>query len=485
MASRNTNINILSQIDKPTLVLYIILVLWGWVTIYAASYNFDDTSIFSMDSRAGKQLLWMGLTTILAFGILSIDHRKFEAYAYPLYALTIFILILTIFIAPNIKGSHSWIVLGPVRVQPAEFSKFAVALCLARFISAYNFTLKNLSNLVKAILLIVVPALIIILQRETGSALVYLAFTLVLFREGMSGLILLTGVGSITYFILALKYAETFWGITCVGDLLVLILILGVLVMMTILRYKKRGTFRNMLIICSSIALITGIINIFTPVNWEYALYAMILATSIYTFILSVKTNTTKLLLPIGIAVASILFMLSVNYMFNNVLEPHQQSRIKVSFGMEDDPRGVGYNVNQSKIAIGSGGFFGKGYLSGTQTKLKYVPEQDTDFIFCTVGEEFGFVGSTFLILLYVSLVLRIITLAERQRDAFARVYGYCVASIFIFHIVINLGMVLGISPVIGIPLPFFSYGGSSLWSFTILLFILLRIDASRTERGY
>ena len=255
--------------------------------------------------------------------------------------------------------------------------------------------------------------------------------------------------------------------------------------MMTTSRYKKRGSFKIILIICSSVALVTGIINIFTPVNWVYALYGMITATSIYTFIISVKANTTKLLLPIGIAAASILFMLSVNYMFNNVLEPHQQSRIKVSFGMEDDPRGVGYNVNQSKIAIGSGGFFGKGYLAGTQTKLKYVPEQDTDFIFCTVGEEFGFVGSTFLIILYVALVLRIITLAERQRDAFARVYGYCVASIFIFHIVINLGMVLGISPVIGIPLPFFSYGGSSLWSFTILLFILLRIDASRTERGY
>ena len=411
------------------------------------------------------------------------DTRLLEAYAYPIYGVTILILILTIFIAPNVKGSHSWIVLGPVSIQPAEFSKFAVALCLARFMSAYNFVLKQPSNFIRAVLIIFVPLLIIILQKETGTALVYLAFSLVLFREGMTGLILMACIGSITYFILALKYAETFWGITCVGELLVLILINTILIFMVSTTYKKRGAFRIMYIICLSVALIAGITNIFIPVNWVYVLYIIIVANSIYTLILSLKTNSIKLLQPIAVAVVSIIFMFSVNYIFNSVLEPHQQSRIKVSFGMEDDPRGVGYNVNQSKIAIGSGGFFGKGYLSGTQTKLKYVPEQDTDFIFCTVGEELGFVGSTLLIVLYVSLILRIIAISERQRDAFGRIYGYCVASIFIFHLCINVGMVLGISPVIGIPLPFFSYGGSSLWGFTILLFTLLRIDASRTGR--
>lgn len=471
------------MIDKPTIVLYLILIFWGWFTIYAASYNFDDTSIFSFDGRAGKQLLWIGCASIIAFVIMMFDTRLLEAYAYPIYGVTILILILTIFIAPNVKGSHSWIVLGPVSIQPAEFSKFAVALCLARFMSAYNFVLKQPSNFIRAVLIIFVPLLIIILQKETGTALVYLAFSLVLFREGMTGLILLASVASITYFILALKYAETFWGITCVGEFLVLTLILGTLIMMVKSIYKKRGTFRVMSLTCVAIAAITGIINIFIPVNWVYALYAMIAANSIYTLILSLKTNSIKLLQPIAVAIVSIMFMFSVNYIFNSVLEPHQQSRIKVSFGMEDDPRGVGYNVNQSKIAIGSGGFFGKGYLSGTQTKLKYVPEQDTDFIFCTVGEELGFVGSTILIALFVALILRIITISERQRDAFGRIYGYCVASIFIFHLCINIGMVLGISPVIGIPLPFFSYGGSSLWGFTILLFTLLRIDVSRTGR--
>ena len=471
------------MIDKPTVIIYLILIFWGWFTIYAASYNFDDTSIFSFDGRAGKQLLWIGCASIIAFIIMMFDTRLLEAYAYPIYGVTILILILTIFIAPNVKGSHSWIVLGPVSIQPAEFSKFAVALCLARFMSAYNFVLKQPSNFIRAVLIIFIPLLIIILQKETGTALVYLAFSLVLFREGMTGLILLACVASITYFILALKYAETFWGITCVGELLVLTLIVGTLIMMTKSIYKKRGTFRIMSLICVAIAAITGVINIFIPVNWVYALYAMIATNSVYTLILSLKTNSIKLLQPIAVAIVSILFMFSVNYIFNSVLEPHQQSRIKVSFGMEDDPRGVGYNVNQSKIAIGSGGFFGKGYLSGTQTKLKYVPEQDTDFIFCTVGEELGFVGSTILIALFVALILRIITISERQRDAFGRIYGYCVASIFIFHLCINVGMVLGISPVIGIPLPFFSYGGSSLWGFTILLFTLLRIDASRTGR--
>ena len=481
MGSRNTNI--FALIDKPTVIIYLILIFWGWFTIYAASYNFDDTSIFSFDGRAGKQLLWIGCASIIAFIIMMFDTRLLEAYAYPIYGVTILILILTIFIAPNVKGSHSWIVLGPVSIQPAEFSKFAVALCLARFMSAYNFVLKQPSNFIRAVLIIFIPLLIIILQKETGTALVYLAFSLVLFREGMTGLILLACVASITYFILALKYAETFWGITCVGELLVLTLIVGTLIMMTKSIYKKRGTFRIMSLICVAIAAITGVINIFIPVNWVYALYAMIATNSVYTLILSLKTNSIKLLQPIAVAIVSILFMFSVNYIFNSVLEPHQQSRIKVSFGMEDDPRGVGYNVNQSKIAIGSGGFFGKGYLSGTQTKLKYVPEQDTDFIFCTVGEELGFVGSTILIALFVALILRIITISERQRDAFGRIYGYCVASIFIFHLCINVGMVLGISPVIGIPLPFFSYGGSSLWGFTILLFTLLRIDASRTGR--
>ena len=425
----------------------------------------------------------MGCASVIAFIILMLDTRLLEAYAYPIYGVTILILILTIFFAPNVKGSHSWLVLGPVSIQPAEFSKFAVALCLARFMSSYNFTLKRLSNFIRAVLIIMVPLLIIVLQKETGTALVYLAFSLVLFREGMSGLILVAGIGSITYFILALKYAETFWGATCVGELIVLILINIVLMIMTANKYKKRGTFKIMSIITLSVVAITGIINIFINVNWVYAMYTIITANSVYTLIVSLKSNSIKLLQPILVAIVSVFFMFSVNYIFNNVLEPHQQSRIKVSFGMEDDPRGVGYNVNQSKIAIGSGGFIGKGYLAGTQTKLKYVPEQDTDFIFCTVGEELGFVGSTSLIILYIAFILRIITISERQRDAFGRIYGYCVASIFIFHLAINIGMVLGISPVIGIPLPFFSYGGSSLWGFTILLFTLLRIDASRTGR--
>lgn len=481
MGSRNTNI--LSLIDKPAVIIYVLLIVWGCLSIYAASYNFDETSIFSLDGRAGKQLLWMGCAVVIAFVIMMFDVRILEAYAYPIYGITLFILILTIFIAPNVKGSHSWIVMGPVSIQPAEFSKFAVALCLARFMSAYNFVLKKPSNFIRALLIIVVPLLIIIMQKETGTALVYLSFMLVLFREGMTGLILLAGIGSVTYFILALKYSATYWGATPVGQLLVLILVTIVLIIMSVSISKKRGVMKRMLIMTSIPLAVVGIINIFMPVNWVYALYSAIAINSIYSVILAFKINRPKLLQPMVVAVLSIIFMFSVSYLFNEVLEPHQQSRIKVTFGMEDDPRGAGYNVNQSKIAIGSGGFFGKGYLSGTQTKLKYVPEQDTDFIFCTIGEELGFLGSTALIILYSLLILRIIVISERQRDAFGRIYGYCVASIFTFHLAINVGMVLGLSPVIGIPLPFFSYGGSSLWGFTILLFTLLRIDVSRTGR--
>lgn len=304
-----------------------------------------------------------------------------------------------------------------------------------------------------------------------------------LYREGMSGFILLAGVASITYFVLAMKYSTVIWGITPAGEFIVLTLILIVMIAMIYRLYDRRGTLKILLSITAVSAMICATITIFRQINWVYMLFTAIAANSIYAMILSIKSNNPRILHSISVAAVSIIFLFSVNYIFTEMLEPHQQMRIRVAFGMEDDPRGAGYNVNQSKIAIGSGGFFGKGYLSGTQTKLKYVPEQDTDFIFCTIGEEMGFVGSVLLITLFVALIIRIITIAERQPGTFGRVYGYCVASILMFHLTINVGMVIGLCPVIGIPLPFFSYGGSSLWGFTILLFTLLRLDASRMER--
>ena len=481
MESRN--INIWSQIDKVVLLLYAVLVIWGWFSIYAASYNYDDISIFSLDGRAGKQLLWIGCAGVIIFAIMMTESRMFEAWAYPLYVLMMFILALTILIAPNIKGSHSWIVIGPFSIQPAEFAKFAVSLALARFMSSYNFVLTRNSNLLKTVMLILLPLGLIILQKETGTALVYVSLVLMLYREGMSGFILLAGVASITYFVLAMKYSTVIWGITPAGEFIVLTLILIVMIAMIYRLYDRRGTLKILLSITAVSAIIFATITIFRQINWVYMLFTAIAANSIYAMILSIKSNNPRILHSISVAAVSIIFLFSVNYIFTEMLEPHQQMRIRVAFGMEDDPRGAGYNVNQSKIAIGSGGFFGKGDLSGTQTKLKYVPEQDTDFIFCTIGEEMGFVGSVLLITLFVALIIRIITIAERQPGTFGRVYGYCVASILMFHLTINVGMVIGLCPVIGIPLPFFSYGGSSLWGFTILLFTLLRLDASRMER--
>ncbi len=481
MESRN--INIWSQIDKVVLLLYAVLVIWGWFSIYAASYNYDDISIFSLDGRAGKQLLWIGCAGVIIFAIMMTESRMFEAWAYPLYVLMMFILALTILIAPNIKGSHSWIVIGPFSIQPAEFAKFAVSLALARFMSSYNFVLTRNWNLLKTVMLILLPLGLIILQKETGTALVYVSLVLMLYREGMSGFILLAGVASITYFVLAMKYSTVIWGITPAGEFIVLTLILIVMIAMIYRLYDRRGTLKILLSITAVSAIIFATITIFRQINWVYMLFTAIAANSIYAMILSIKSNNPRILHSISVAAVSIIFLFSVNYIFTEMLEPHQQMRIRVAFGMEDDPRGAGYNVNQSKIAIGSGGFFGKGYLSGTQTKLKYVPEQDTDFIFCTIGEEMGFIGSVLLITLFVALIIRIITIAERQPGTFGRVYGYCVASILMFHLTINVGMVIGLCPVIGIPLPFFSYGGSSLWGFTILLFTLLRLDASRMER--
>lgn len=481
MESRN--INIWSQIDKVVLLLYAVLVIWGWFSIYAASYNYDDISIFSLDGRAGKQLLWIGCAGVIIFAIMMTESRMFEAWAYPLYVLMMFILALTILIAPNIKGSHSWIVIGPFSIQPAEFAKFAVSLALARFMSSYNFVLTRNWNLLKTVMLILLPLGLIILQKETGTALVYVSLVLMLYREGMSGFILLAGVASITYFVLAMKYSTVIWGITPAGEFIVLTLILIVMIAMIYRLYDRRGTLKILLSITAVSAITFATITIFRQINWVYMLFTAIAANSIYAMILSIKSNNPRILHSISVAAVSIIFLFSVNYIFTEMLEPHQQMRIRVAFGMEDDPRGAGYNVNQSKIAIGSGGFFGKGYLSGTQTKLKYVPEQDTDFIFCTIGEEMGFVGSVLLITLFVALIIRIITIAERQPGTFGRVYGYCVASILMFHLTINVGMVIGLCPVIGIPLPFFSYGGSSLWGFTILLFTLLRLDASRMER--
>lgn len=485
MGYNRSNQSVFRKIDLPIVIIYALLVISGAFSIYAASYDFDNANLLDFSEFSGKQFCWIGLSFIIGVAILLVDDWFFDTYAYLIYFIVTALLLLTIFIAPNIKGSHSWIVLGPVSLQPAEFAKFATALALAKLFNSYNFSLNaKFGNYIKACAIIFIPILLILLQNETGSALVFTSLIFVLYREGMSGTILFAALMAIVIFVVSMKYSMlTILGISG-GEFIVLSLILLMILGMSIMYCKSSTCPRNIFLIYVSAAAITGGLALFGIYpNGRWLLLGTMVVTIGYLIWEMLKKDARRILMIITFALSSTAFLFSVNYVFSNVLGNHQQLRIKVALGIEEDLRGAGYNVNQSKIAIGSGGFAGKGFLNGTQTKLKYVPEQHTDFIFCTIGEEEGFIGATAVLLAFLFLILRVIRLAERQRTAFGRVYAYCVASYLIFHVGVNIGMVVGLCPVIGIPLPFFSYGGSSLWGFTILLFTLLKIDASRDER--
>ena len=479
--------SVLKYVDWFTVVLYIILVMAGMVSIYAASYDFDHANMLSFTEFSGKQFRWIGLSLLLGLVLLLIDVRVYENYAYIIYGAVLLLLLVTIFIAPDTKGSRSWLILGPMSLQPAEFGKSATALCLAKLFSSYNFVLNaSRKNYMLALMIIFLPVLLILAQNETGSALVYLSLFFVLYREGMSGLVLFAAVCAVTFFVVAVKFTGSLLLGIPVGQAAVFIMIMVMIVAMLGIYCKEYEAARNVFFWFGGTGIIVTALELLgVPVPGTLFFVTVIMAALAYCVLLMFKTRARKLIITVCAAMTSIVFLFSVNYAFTSILQPHQQMRIKVALGMEEDLRGAGYNVNQSKIAIGSGGVFGKGFLNGTQTKLKYVPEQHTDFIFCTVGEEEGLVGAAGVILLFLILILRIIHIAERQPTVFGRVYAYCVASYLIFHIAIHIGMVIGLCPVIGIPLPFFSYGGSSLWGFTILLFILLRIDASRRERSF
>lgn len=483
--ARKANTNVFRSVDWFTFSLYLILVVAGACSIYAASYDFDNASLFDFSEFSGKQFMWISLSLAVGCMLLLIDYRIYEAYAYPIYGIMLIVLLVTIFVAPDIKGSRSWLVFGPVSLQPAEFGKCATALALAKLFSSYNFSLNARStNYLQALMIIFVPVILILMQRETGSALVYMALIFVLYREGMSGLVLMTILCFITYFVVSVKFTEPLILGMQAGEFSVLIMITLMLIGLTLFYCRNALLARNLLIgFGSSAAIVTILTMCGVQVSGLACFLIIIGGGCAYTVVEMLRHRYRRYLITIGLTVASMLFLFSVNYVFNNVLMEHQQGRIKVALGIEDDIHGKGYNVHQSKIAIGSGGLSGKGFLQGTQTKLKYVPEQHTDFIFCTIGEEEGFLGATAVLALFLTLILRVIAIAERQTGPFGRVYGYCVASFLIFHLAVNIGMVIGLCPVIGIPLPFFSYGGSSLWGFTFLLFILLRIDAARKER--
>ena len=470
--------------DWFTVILYIILVTAGAISIYAASYDYDHASIFAFTEYSGKQIRWILLGFAVGLFLLLIDSRFYEIYAGPIYVGMLLLLFITIFVAPDIKGSRSWLQFGPMSLQPAEFAKTATALALAKIFSDYNFSLTSnpRQSYTQALAIIFIPILLILAQKETGSALAYLSLFFVLYREGMSGLVLLAAACAVLFFVVAVKYTETMiLGIPS-GQAAVFIMIMMIMVCMLVVYCKQYETGRNIFLGFSAAGLIAGVLSLCgIPVHGYIFFFVCLLVATVYTALTALGgLFHRKVVLTLAAVWCSVAFLFSINYTFENILQRHQQERILVTLGVKEDLRGSGYNVNQSKIAIGSGGLTGKGFLNGTQTKLKYVPEQHTDFIFCTIGEEEGFIGSAAVLLLFLTLILRIIVIAERQPSAFGRVYAYCVASIFIFHLAINIGMVIGLCPVIGIPLPFFSYGGSSLWGFTFLLFILLRIDASR-----
>lgn len=486
-SKRDKEQSIIRNLDWFTLFIFVVLVAMGWMSVCGASYDFDQgTQLLDFSSRSGMQMVWILTSLVLGSIILCVDDRLVESLSYIIYIGFIVLLFVTPMLAHDIKGSLSWIKIGSFSLQPAEFAKFATALCVAKVISSFNFDLSRWRDLIISAILVVLPMGLIIMQKETGSALVYLAFFLMFYREGMIGSILFAGAAAVFYFVVGVRYADVpMWEIPQIsmGEFLVLggihLFSAGMMWVYTSLRKPFLQT-----LIFGTMAYVLAILyaKYLIPFNACWVQWIVLATMSGYLIYLSVREQLWSYALIALFAIGSTGFFYSVNYVLSDVLQPHQQTRIRVLLGLEDDPKGAGYNVIQAKIAIGSGGLHGKGFLNGTQTKLKYVPEQDTDFIFCTVGEEQGFVGSALVLVLFLVFILRLIHLAERQPLRFGRVYGYCVMSIFLFHVFINVGMVLGLTPVIGIPLPFFSYGGSSLWGFTILLFVFLRIDAARNR---
>ena len=480
----SNNKGIFMSLDWVTIGLYVVLLFWGWFSVCGACYDYHHPDLFSFELNSGKQFVWILSSLLLAGALLLIEKRFYYKSSMLVYALMMFLLLLTIFIAPDTKGSRSWIPLGPVKLQPAEFAKFAVALAVGKLMERYGFRLSNSKDFMRVVVLFILPMLLIIAQKETGTALVYLAFFLVLYREGMTGSVLFAAFMFITYVVVGVKFGDEHVAMmpASVGEAWVLLLSLASTLFL-IWRYCKDTWALGELLIYS--LGLTAAAYLFSAyvIPFDFCIVQLLvnLGVLVYLGFEFAVTRSYRYLLIIVFLIASTGVFYVCDYVFShNLLPKHQQTRIEVLLGKNTDMRSAGYNVNQAKIAIGSGGFFGKGFLKGTQTKLKYVPEQETDFIFCTVGEEEGFLGSAGVLTVFLFLIWRLIRLAERQPDTWGRVYGYSVVCIFLFHVFVNIGMVLGLTPVIGIPLPFFSYGGSSLWGFTILLFIFLRMDAER-----
>jgi rod shape determining protein RodA len=468
------NVNIWNKLDKPSILIFLLLLGIGWFNIYAAVYNDEHTRIVDLSQRYGKQLIWIIATLVIAVFVIVTDSRFYSFFAYFIYGGLIFLLLLVLIIGKDINGARSWFQFGSLSLQPSEFAKFGTALALAAYFNSKKYEIKKFSVYALASGIILLPALLTAVQPDMGSAVVFFALFLVLFREGLNIYIFVSGILMLILFFLTLAFNNLYLTLASITIALVLALLatrkwkicligLGIFILTTVFIYLADRV-------------------IFKSLSDKTIIFISILLSGVFYSVYFYTKKAVRLLLIYGILAGSLIFVNFVDFAFNKVLKPHQKERVEILLGIKSDPHGTGYNVNQSMISIGSGGFSGKGYLQGTQTKFKFVPAQSTDFIFCTIGEEWGFLGSLVVIGLYAILLLRLIKLAEQQRSTLSRVYGYGVVSIIFVHVFINIGMTIGLVPVIGIPLPFLSYGGSSLWGFTILLFVFLRLDASRSE---
>lgn len=466
--------NIWDRLDKASLLVFLLLIIIGWLNIYAAVYNEEHFRIVDLSQRYGKQLIWIIAALVIAVFVVVIDTRFYLFFAYFVYGGLILLLLLVLILGKNINGARSWFEIGSLSLQPSEFAKFGTALALAAFLNSKKDVLKRFRVLLISSGIILLPAILITFQPDLGSAVVYFALFIVLFRVGMSSYVFVSAIILLILFFFTLLFNSLYLNIGLIAASFILAWV--------VTRKWKLCLEGFGIFVLTSIIVYLFNSLIFKTLSDEHILFLSVILSGVaYSFYFYSKKAVSLLMIFIFLA-GSLIFVNSVDFAFNNILKPHQKERVEIMLGIKSDPHGTGYNVNQSIISVGSGGFTGKGYLKGTQTKFKFVPAQSTDFIFCTIGEEWGFVGSFVIIGLYVFLLLRLIMLAERQRSLFSRIYGYGVVSILFVHFFINMGMAIGIVPVIGIPLPFLSYGGSSLWGFTILLFIFLRLDASRTE---
>ena len=480
---RLTEKGLLKNIDWMLVLCWFVLFLIGWMNIYASIHSSEPSSIFSPDGRSGKQFLWMlislGFVVVILFVL---NPHIYESLSLPIYLGVAILLVAVIFLGTEVKGSRSWFEFGPVRFQPAEVSKISTSLLLSTVMSQFGFKISRLKDFLTAAAIIIFPMLVIVGQSETGSALVYVGFAFVLYREGMSGWILFLGFMAILLFVLTLAASPY-----------TALMVLACVTSFCDAAYT--GKIKGWLVKYLPVLVFLGFVplimeNIWEAAGWDlekmvkptYIFLGVILLTLPFVIFRAYRNRSGFTVLAAISLLAGIMLVYSTDFLFNDVLQDHQRKRIEVLLGMKDDPSGVGYNVNQSMIAIGSGGLFGKGYLQGTQTTYGFVPEQSTDFIFCTIGEEWGFIGSAAVILLFVFLIWRIISKAERCKEAFTRIYGYCVASCIFMHLFINIGMTIGLMPVIGIPLPFISYGGSSLLAFTIMLFIFIALESNEKK---